>query len=72
MLQTDILKRGCPVATVAINNSINAAQLAARILANDDSEVRSRLELFLARQAKSVEEQANRMDAVGFKEYDKD
>lgn len=58
------------MATVAINNSINAAQLAARILANDDPDVRDRLELLLGSQTKTVEDQAQRMEAVGFDEYE--
>ena len=58
------------MATVAINNSINAAQLAARILANDDLDVRGRLELLLDSQTKTVEDQAQRMEEVGFEEYE--
>ena len=47
---------GVPVATMSIGTSgaKNAALLAARILANSDSEVRSRLEKYIATQTESV------------------
>ncbi|MEO0368203.1 MAG: 5-(carboxyamino)imidazole ribonucleotide mutase [Pseudomonadota bacterium] len=38
------MPRGIPVATVAINNSTNAALLAVRILAVSDSDIQARLE----------------------------
>jgi phosphoribosylaminoimidazole carboxylase PurE protein len=43
------MPRGVPVATVAIGNAVNAALLAARILALSDSEVEGRLALFVQR-----------------------
>ena len=63
------MQRGCPVATVAINNSNNAAQLAVRILALSDPALRDRLERYLAEQTQSVVEKAERLEAVGADRY---
>lgn len=57
------------MATVAINNSINAAQLAARILANEDLHIRQKLEDYLANQTEGVERQAERMETSGIHDY---
>jgi len=54
---------------VAINNSINAAQLAVRILAVSDVGIRERLENYLTDQTDSVCEKADRMERVGFQAY---
>ncbi|KAL8737068.1 MAG: hypothetical protein Q9181_002053 [Wetmoreana brouardii] len=64
-------QRGCPVATVAINNSVNAAQLAVRILATSDAntEVRKRLEQHLADQTNSVLEDSDKMERLGFEAF---
>lgn len=66
---TNTVQRGCPVATVAINNSNNAAQLAVRILGAFDHAIRHRLEKYLANQTQSVVERAEKMEAVGFENY---
>ena len=63
-------QRGVPVATVGINNSINAAQLAVRILGATDDAVRNRLEKYLADQERTVVVKAERMESVGFDGYD--
>ena len=60
------------MATVAINNSINAAQLAARILANEDPHIRQKLEDYLANQTEAVERQAERMESLGIHDYSND
>lgn len=57
------------MATVAINNSINAAQLAVRILALSDAKIRERLNQHLADQTASVIEKGERMERVGFEAY---
>lgn len=57
------------MATVAINNSVNAAQLAVRILALKDVEIRRRLDQYLADQTASVIMKGERMECVGFKAY---
>lgn len=66
---TDSKQKGCPVATVGINNSINAAQLAARFLAVSDVNLRLRLIKHLADQSNAVVEKAEKMDHIGFEEY---
>ena len=63
-------QRGCPVATVAINNSINAAQLAVRVLATSDEDIRKRLESHLEAQTSSVIEKAEKLEKLGFMRYD--
>lgn len=57
------------MATVAINNSINAAQLAVRILALSDIKIRRRLDQHLADQTASVIVKGERMERVGFEAY---
>ncbi|KAL8805099.1 MAG: hypothetical protein Q9182_002189 [Xanthomendoza sp. 2 TL-2023] len=65
------IKRGCPVATVAINNSINAAQLAVRILATSDvnAAVRERLKRHLEDQTRTVLEDSVKMERLGFEAF---
>ena len=57
------------MATVAINNSSNAAQLAVRILAISDSKIKQRLAQYLDDQTASVIEKAERMERGGFETY---
>ena len=57
------------MATVAINNSHNAVFLAARILALDDAAVRGRLKGYLDAQTRSVEDKAEKLENLGFEEY---
>ncbi|MCJ1309348.1 phosphoribosylaminoimidazole carboxylase ade2 [Agyrium rufum] len=64
------MPRGCPVATVAINNSNNAAQLAVRILAASDITIRMRLERYLADQTRTVLEKAEVMEKTGIDDYE--
>ena len=54
---------------MAINNSNNAAQLAARILGAFDVTIRWRLEKYLAQQTQTVVEKAEKMEMVGFENY---
>lgn len=63
------MPRGCPVATVAVNNSANAAQLAIRILALDDSDLARRLQEHLETQTTGVKTKAARMEEIGWKKY---
>lgn len=55
---------------MGINNSINAAQLAVRILGATDDAVRNRLEKYLADQERTVVVKAERMESVGLDGYD--
>lgn len=59
------------MATVAINNSVNAAQLAVRILATSDvnADVRKRLERHLEDQTSSVLEDSVKMERLGFEAF---
>ena len=57
------------MASVAINNSVNAAQLAARILSLDDAKLQEKLKAHLQDQTESVEEKAKRMEIEGFDKY---
>ncbi|KAL8710804.1 MAG: hypothetical protein Q9220_004607 [cf. Caloplaca sp. 1 TL-2023] len=65
------MPRGCPVATVAINNSVNAAQLAVRILATSEvnAPMRKRLEQHLADQTQSVLDDSDKMERLGFEAF---
>ena len=55
---------------MSINDSVNAAQLAARIMAISDARIRNRLEEHLANQTASVLEEDERMDREGLDAYD--
>ena len=48
------MPRGCPVATMAINGSMNAGLLAASIIGNFDEKIRSNLEKWKRLQTKSI------------------
>lgn len=48
------MPRGIPVATVAINNSTNAALLAAQILATSNAELMSKLHVYRSEQSERV------------------
>ena len=63
------MPRGIPVATVAINNSVNAALLAARILGASDEGVRLKLEEYAEKNADEVGDKAERLESVGFEAY---
>ncbi len=70
MRTTDFtVQRGVPVATVAINNSINAALLAARILGASDLNIRRRLEQYASEMESGVLEKVDRLDREGWAEY---
>jgi len=63
------MPRGVPVATVAINNSINAALLAARILGTSDVVIRAKLEKYAKDMEVSVLEKAEKLETVGWEAY---
>lgn len=64
------MPRGVPVATVGINNSINAALLAVRILGAFDEELRVKVEAY-AQSAKdeNLELKGNKMKELGWEKY---
>ena len=63
------MPRGIPVATVAINNSVNAALLAARILGASDESIRMRVEEYVTRSEAEVLEKAKTLESMGWEEY---
>ena len=60
---------GIPVATVAINGGLNAGILAAKILATSDEKLLEKLEAYSEEMKQSVVEKAEKLDKVGYKDY---
>ena len=60
---------GIPVATVAINGAANAGILAAKILATSDAELLGRLKVYSEKLKNQVVEKAEKLEAIGYKEY---
>lgn len=60
---------GIPVATVAINGGVNAALLAARILATSDEELLVRLKSYSAKLKAEVEAKDAKLKQIGRKAY---
>ena len=63
------MPRGCPVATVGINNAANAALLAVRILGSSDQGYRQAMAEYMKGMSEEVEGKAARLGEVGWKEY---
>ena len=61
---------GIPVATVAINGGHNAGILAAKILATSDEKLLEKLEAYSEEMKQSVVEKAEKLDKVGYKNYE--
>ena len=61
---------GIPVATVAINGGLNAGILAAKILATSDEKLLEKLEAYSEEMKQSVVEEAEKLDKVGYKDYE--
>ena len=61
---------GIPVATVAINGGLNAGILAAKILATSDEKLLENLEAYSEELKQSVVEKAEKLDKVGYKNYE--
>ena len=59
-----------PVATVAINGGLNAGILAAKILATSDEKLLEKLEAYSEEMKQSVVEKAEKLDKVGYKNYE--
>lgn len=60
---------GIPAATVAIDGGVNAAILAARILATSDPELLGRLKAYSQEMKETVQAKAEKLDQLGHKEY---
>lgn len=63
------MPRGCPVATVGINNSTNAAMLAVRILGTSDEGYRQAMADYMKGMSDEVEAKAARLSEIGWKAY---
>ncbi len=63
------MPRGCPVATVGINNSTNAAILAVRILGTSDAGYQKAMADFMKNMSDEVEVKATRLREIGWKAY---
>ncbi|ODV63136.1 phosphoribosylaminoimidazole carboxylase ADE2 [Ascoidea rubescens DSM 1968] len=63
------MPRGIPVATVAINNSTNAALLAIRILSSFIPEYREQMERYMAEMEKEVNGKIERIESIGYEAY---
>ena len=61
---------GIPVATVAINGGLNAGILAAKILATSDEKLLEKLAAYSEEMKQSVVEKAEKLDKVGYKDYE--
>ena len=61
---------GIPVAAVAINGGLNAGILAAKILATSDEKLLEKLEAYSEEMKQSVVEKAEKLDKVGYKDYE--
>ena len=61
---------GIPVATVAFNGGLNAGILAAKILATSDEALLEKLEAYSEEMKQSVVAKAEKLDKVGYKDYE--
>ena len=61
---------GIQVAPVAINGGLNAGILAAKILATSDEKLLEKLEAYSEEMKQSVVEKAEKLDKVGYKDYE--
>ena len=61
---------GIPVETVAMNGGLNAGILAAKILATSDEKLLEKLEVYSEEMKQSVVEKAEKLDKVGYKDYE--
>lgn len=60
---------GIPVATVAIDGGMNAAILAAKILATSDKELLDRLKDHTRKMKETVQAKAEKLDEIGYEAY---
>ena len=60
---------GIPVATAAIDGGVNAAILAARILATSNPELLEKLKAYSVEMKETVQAKAEKLDQLGYKEY---
>lgn len=63
------MPRGCPVATVGINNSTNAGLLAVRIIGSGDAKYQQAMADYMQGMREEVEAKAVRLGEIGWKAY---
>ncbi|KAI9844728.1 MAG: phosphoribosylaminoimidazole carboxylase ade2 [Thelocarpon superellum] len=63
------MPRGVPVATVSINNSVNAALLAGRILGTSDVRIRQRVEAYAAEMEGNVLDKVEQLERDGWDQH---
>jgi phosphoribosylaminoimidazole carboxylase len=63
------MPRGVPVATVAVGNATNAALLAVRILAAQDTKLLARMDAYMLKQEEDVLRKAAKLENGGYKAY---
>ena len=63
------MPRGIPVATVAINNSTNAALLAVRILGAVDSKWLNKMTNYMQNMEEEVLKKAEVVEEIGYEDY---
>ncbi|KAF8318222.1 phosphoribosylaminoimidazole carboxylase [Clavulina sp. PMI_390] len=63
------MPRGIPVATMAINNSTNAALLAVRILGTTDDAIRVAVEQYSSKLEEEVLGKVKKLEEIGWEEY---
>ncbi|EEB06055.1 phosphoribosylaminoimidazole carboxylase Ade6 [Schizosaccharomyces japonicus yFS275] len=63
------MPRGVPVATVAINNSTNAALLAAKILGTSRPDLLKKLQAYMDKMESEVLVKAEKIESLGWREY---
>ncbi len=63
------MPRGCPVATVGINNSTNAGMLAVRLLGTADDGYRKAMADYMKTMSDEVEAKAARLQEIGWEAY---
>ena len=60
---------GIPVATVAIDGGMNAAILAAKILAVSDADLLEKLKAYTQEMKETVQGKAAKLDEIGYEAY---
>lgn len=63
------MPRGCPVATVGINNATNAALLAVKMLGMADEGIREKMERYMSGMKEEVEGKAAKLEEIGYEAY---
>ncbi|KAI5057318.1 hypothetical protein GOP47_0027333 [Adiantum capillus-veneris] len=63
------MPKGVPVATVAINNAMNAGLLAVRILSTSDEKLREKVLEYQSNMKETVLDKAKKLEEVGWKAY---